>query len=331
MTHRFTLEPYKGLNTRYTCPNCNQQRCFSHYIDLAKTINFPNHVGRCNREQKCGYHFKPKDFFAQKSNINNTFLNYKDLTNSIKCQTLKPSFIDIQMVNRTLTNYSENKLFQFLSSKLGSSVTIQLMQRYLVGTANHWQGSTVFWQVDFDLHIRTGKIILYSSKTGRRIKKPFNHITWVHSLLHSEEFNLKQCFFGEHLLLLDTIRPVAIVESEKSALVASYYLPQFLWLATGGKNGCFRQENLKVLQGRNVVLFPDLGATEYWNQKTCMMKDIGIEVIVFDYIEKSATPEQRNEGYDIVDFLLETKQPKVNLQSIIEENKVLKLLIKGIG
>ncbi len=317
MTHRFTLEPYKGINSRHTCPNCSHAKSFSRYIDLAKTVTFPNHVGRCNREQKCGYHFTPKDYFTTDPNINNTFHDYVDLSNSIKNQSIRPSYIDISLVNQTLTNYSENKLYQFLSSKLGYSETLRLMQRYFVGTANHWQGSTVFWQIDINLRVRTGKIILYCSKTGRRIKEPYNHITWVHSLSHSENFNLRQCFFGEHLLSQDTIRPIAIVESEKSALVASYFLPQFVWLATGGKNGCFRYENLEVLRGHKVVLFPDLGATEYWRQKTDIMKDMGIEVRIFDYLEKWATPEQRNEGFDIVDFLLEAKYPKNILQPMI--------------
>ena len=35
---------------------------------------------------------------------------------------------------------------------------------------------------------------------------------------------LKQCFFGEHLLREKTM-PVAIVESEKTAIISSVYLP----------------------------------------------------------------------------------------------------------
>lgn len=34
--------------------------------------------------------------------------------------------------------------------------------------------------------------------------------------------------FGEHLLSSDQQRPVAFVESEKSALISSFYLPQYL-------------------------------------------------------------------------------------------------------
>jgi hypothetical protein len=42
--------------------------------------------------------------------------------------------------------------------------------------------------------------MLYNANTGKRIKEPFNHATWVHSVLKLPEFNLQQCFFGEHLL-----------------------------------------------------------------------------------------------------------------------------------
>ncbi len=41
--------------------------------------------------------------------------------------------------------------------------------------------------------------------------------------------------FGEHLLPMNRGKPVAIVESEKTALVAAYYLPEYVWLASGGK------------------------------------------------------------------------------------------------
>lgn len=64
-THRFILEPYKGISTRHTCPNCHRQRCFSKYIDTEKQIQFPEYVGRCDHEHKCGYHFTPRDYFEQ--------------------------------------------------------------------------------------------------------------------------------------------------------------------------------------------------------------------------------------------------------------------------
>ena len=139
-----------------------------------------------------------------------------------------------------------------------------------------------------------------------------------------------QCFFGEHLLPGDNSKPVAIVESEKSALIASSYLPQYLWIASGGKNGCFRDENLSVLSGRNVVLFPDLGATDDWSARISAMERMGITVKLFDYLEKNATLEQRKNGFDLADFLLEIEQPQAIFQSMIAKNPALNLLIKEL-
>ena len=48
----------------------------------------------------------------------------------------------------------------------------------------------------------------------------------------------------------------------------SHFIPDYIWLATGGKNGCFNSEAMQVLKGREVTLIPDLGATEQWNAKS---------------------------------------------------------------
>ncbi len=75
---------------------------------------------------------------------------------------------------------------------------------------------------------------------------------------------MKQCLFGEHLLAdsSSSAKTVAIVESEKTALVATLFIPDFIWLATGGMHECFNSEAMQVLQGREVILFPDIKATE---------------------------------------------------------------------
>ena len=192
-----------------------------------------------------------------------------------KAQTaiaVSTSYIDGNIVRQSLKCYSTNRLYLFLASQLGESSAMTLMETYQVGSSKYWDGATVFWQIDHKSKVRTGKIMLYNAETGKRIKEAYNHVTWVHSVLHKGNYNLKQCFFGEHLLSENKTRPVALVESEKTALIASYYLPQYLWLASGGKNGCFNENSLSVLAGRSVVLFPDLGVTEYWQGKIEVMK-----------------------------------------------------------
>ena len=272
-THRFILEPYKGIATRHTCPECHKKRSFARYIDTEGKIEFPPYVGRCNHEQSCGYHFTPKDFFEKNPEKNETFT--KDESISYKKREMpKPlptSYIDENIMRSSQKCYEANNLFLFLSSQFGEAATLSLMEKYHVGTSKHWTGATVFWQVDNQGKVRTGKVMLYYPETGKRVKEPYNHISWVHSLIPHKDFNLCQCFFGEHLINKDKTKPIALVESEKTALIASYYLPQFLWIASGGKNGCFKTKSLSVLKNRDVILFPDLGATTVWQDKLPMM------------------------------------------------------------
>lgn len=170
--------------------------------------------------------------------------------------------------------------------------------------------------------------MLYNPENGRRIKEPHNYITWVHSLLKKENFHLRQCLFGEHLLSSDQQRPVALVESEKSALISSIYLPQYLWIASGGKNGAFNRDAMSVLRNRRVLLFPDLGATDYWNSKMEMIRNLGIEVSLFDFMERNATKEERDAGYDIADFLLREETKEAIFNRLVTLNPALKTLVE---
>ncbi len=88
--------------------------------------------------------------------------------------------------------------------------------RYRIGTSNHWPNATIFWQIDQQQKVHTGKIMLYDYHTGHRVKDPFNHIAWVHKSENTKNFHLKQCLFGLHLLRPDT-KIVAIVEPEKDS------------------------------------------------------------------------------------------------------------------
>ena len=204
------------------------------------------------------------------------------------------------------------------------------MKDYRVGTSKHWHGSCVFWQSDINGCVRTGKVMLYDADNGKRVKHPFNHVTWVHSLLKLPDFNLRQCFFGEHLLPMNRSKPVAIVESEKTALVAAYYLPEYVWLASGGKNGCFNADALRVLRGRQVILYPDIGATDQWRHKLSLLRDLGIEASIFNYLEEVATDDERTAGLDIADYLLQIEPDQAVLQAMIRRNPTLQKLINDL-
>ena len=169
--------------------------------------------------------------------------------------------------------------------------------------------------------------MLYNPATGHRVKAPRSYVSWVHTELGLEHFNMKQCLFGEHLLADFPAKAVAIVESEKSALVASHFMPDFVWLATGGIHGCFKADTVAVLKNRAVILCPDLGAKEVWQEKAQLLSSICSKVVFSDKLEQCATSEQREKGLDIADFLLMTDTPMMTLQKMIKRCPSLQTLI----
>ena len=127
-----------------------------------------------------------------------------------------------------------------------------------------------------------------------------------------QELNLKQCFYGEHLLR--NKGRVAIVESEKTANVSDHFLKKkgFIWLATGGSNGAgfTKPEVCRVLKDRDIVLFPDLGKFDKWTEKAReIQRIIPCKIIVSDLLETNARPEDKARGLDIADYLIANNGP----------------------
>ncbi len=230
-------------------------------------------------------------------------------------QTRPISFIPDKLLHESLKAYEQNNFVVFLADRFGVEIIKALIKKYFIGTSKLWPGATVFWQIDVCGKIRTGKIIPYNKDSGKRIKSSLTKVNWAHKALKLVDFNLQQCFFGEHLLKENLNKPVAIVESEKTAILASIYIPQFIWLATGGLNGCkWIDGNVNtVLRNRRIVLFPDLSKPEskincfdVWGQKAKQLADQLPDsiIIVSDLLEKKATITERHEGLDMGDFLL---------------------------
>jgi len=278
---------------------------FTRYLEVDTGNYLAEYVGICNHANSCGYHFPPGKYFQTYSNSTGTdlkqqlkarnYLQFKKKSNN------NPDYIEPSHMNNTLINYTENKLFQFLKTIIDTATLEKIARQYRLGTCNHFGvGTTIFWQIDITGRIRTGKMIKYDPQTGQRVKKPFPLTNWVHSVHYSKTFNLCQCLFGEHLLNKDPLLPVALVESEKTAIIAKALIPDYLWLATGGLKE-FKQSKLEVLKGRRVVAYPDLGAYNYWLK--CLTK-LNIHITISDFLEKNSSKEQHDKGMDVADFLL---------------------------
>ena len=110
-----------------------------------------------------------------------------------------------------------------------------------------------------------------------------------------------------------------------------HFISDFVWLATGGMNGCFNKDAVEVLSGREVVLVPDLGAADKWKSKLPLLQSICKQVLVSSILEDNATDEQKTNGLDIADFLLMTETPQMILQRLIKRHSTLQHLIDSLG
>lgn len=108
-------------------------------------------------------------------------------------------------------------------------------------------------------------------------------------------------------------------------------------LQTGGKSQ-MKEDKLRVLSGRTVLLFPDADGYSEWKQRAESMTYC--KAIVSDLLEKHATPKQKADHIDIADWiifqiqegkLMSTANHLVEaekiLQQMIEKNPVLQKLI----
>lgn len=302
MDHRYILEPYKGISSRYQCPQCQKNRIFSRYINTETGEQLPDHIGRCNREVNCGYHYTPKQHFIETGqSFEGEIKPFKPLKEFIRPEAMAVSFIPAEALKGSLRGYENNHFVTYLISLFGEELSGQLISRYFIGSSKHWPGSTVFWQIDAKGRARSGKIMLYSPITGKRVKEPYSHISSVHQVLKLPDTKPPQCFFGEHLLKGNS-KPVAIVESEKTAIIASLYLPQFVWLATGGLQN-LSPARCHVLAGRMVTLFPDLNAFEKWEVKSSILNSFA-SLTISDLLEKRACQVEKEQGLDLADYLL---------------------------
>jgi len=217
------------------------------------------------------------------------------------------SFIDPGILEASLKAYDKNNFVSFLKSTFGETLTMQAVKAYKIGTSTARPGANVFWYVDDSQRVRGGKIMLYDATTGKRQ----SFFSWSHSRLKLDDFNLKLCFFGDHLLRSNPSKNVGIVESEKTAIISSLLFPDMVWLASGGKSG-LNPYKFESLRNRTVFLFPDLtkpgdkeSCFELWSKDVDRIKGIIPGVFeVSDYFESRATDQEKESGSDLADYIL---------------------------
>lgn len=116
------------------------------------------------------------------------------------------------------------------------------------------------------------------------------------------------CLFGEHLLKGNETKPVALVESEKSAVLAAWFYPEFVWLATAGLNGASADDfkRLGLDDGRLVRVFCDADPVRKLPKAYQILSELKANVKLNDLY-----PERVDKS-DIADYLSEGLRPDLS-------------------
>lgn len=306
---------------KFNCPQCGKKR-FVRMYDFEAKEYLPEEVGRCDRESSCGYHMTAKQYFESIGK------GYKPVLKEIEVKPEVVDFMPVEYVKQSMSGYEKSNFASWLTSLFGETIADKTLLKYLVGRSKNDNGKAcIFWRIDKEGKVRTGKIMCYNPETGKRNKDAIT--TWVHALknergqhLFTQPYNFKLCFFGEHLLDENPEKVIGIVESEKTAVIASIFKPDMVWLATGGNSGCKWREwaVFNVLKDRNVVMFPDFGYFNKKIEKTCfdewleraekIKERMPCNIQVSSILEDSLGAEERANDFDLADLLIKRNDNK---------------------
>jgi len=289
----FQLEKYKGGSSRYTCPQCKKSKEYTRYINTQTNEYLPYEYGLCNRRDKCGYHLAPSDAFVSKPEL---------LETNTQTPPKEVKYIASSLLKQSLESKYPNHFKEFIS-KLHPNGN-DVLERYKIGTSKKWKGACIFWQIDKEERVSRGKIMLYDSFC-KRVKKCIGS---VHHELQIKELLPPEELFGLWLAFepKSKDKTIALVESEKTAIISSLFVPEYVWMATGALDK-LNFKRLERIKNRKLILFPDLRKNEAyfsWEKKGEELKILGFNISTNNFLEKYASQKEKEEGLDIADYLL---------------------------
>ena len=242
---------------------------------------------------------------------NNRQPEQQQTTNTSTMETVKPIIQEVMDV--TLPNgrniLGRCPLTDLLLRIFPREQVLNAVKDYLVGfesfDTHSRDGSVLFWQVDHLGIIHNAKRIYYKAG-GHRDKKVPPCIIWAHR---------PQCLYGLHRYNQESRhKPVAIVESEKSALIMSIVKPEYLWMACGSLNN-FNERFLEPIREASIIAYPDVDyqrdsqsgksiSFALWLRTARQLNRQGWDIEVSSLLEDTATTPQRLDKIDIADLAI---------------------------
>lgn len=312
--YKYRLARWNERDKSLRCPRCGRGRgSFKEYLlEDGTPVDAVGHTcGLCDHTSSCGYHLPPNEYYKMNPD------ERKDYTSQAAERKPKKRIeIDVKLANKARTCYEINSFVRWARSLTWSeeqATRLEMaLELYNVGTTK--DGGTIWWQIDEEYIVRTGKKMRYGDDGHRLKDKEGNAVgmNWIHAMMkfNQDEYELVQCLFGEHLLKVFPDAVVCVVESEKTAILMSAYdseaFKTHIWLATGGKYN-IQEMKLYPLRNRKVLLYPDKDAVEDWRER---IKDIPYkDLIMYDSWIKNVWKPEDGEKADIGDSMLRLIRP----------------------
>ena len=352
MRYRYRLATYRECKAHRewntTCPACGRKGKFVPYIDTATMRPVDDRqCGRCNRESNCGYHLPPREMPSPNPLPKRELAGIAEPSPSLR-ERAGGEDAHYEKMRRACEQSQPwgSHLVTWLRTRFSREAVADAIKRYRVGGTP--DGATLWWQIDSQGRVRTGKAMQYNPLTGHRVKESGGAVNWAHRMRRygePTELVVEQCLFGEHLasprdgarlgtanlqvagpkgkskhpaaapaeesfVALGMAHPapsLALVESEKTALIMSLVCPDKAWLATGGKQN-LKQQMLWPLLGHEVAVYPDADALADWQQRILRLnRELGhrlyIPVWYYNLMDHEVP---RREGWDLADVMTET-------------------------
>lgn len=273
-------------------------------------------------QSKCGYHLTPRQYFQQNPGARPQGDAWREPPEWLKRSkndpgtsqtTPKPAAAICELpkdvVEKTIRVTPPSNFVKFLDSLFDPIITEGIVFEYNLGVTK--AGETIFYQQDMTGRYRGGKVIQFNPETGHRIKDSDCPVCWVmqrfkRKRLIPESWKMTQCLFGEHLLSKYPDRVVCLVEAEKTACICAGLVPDYIWVATGGKSQL--GDKLNVLKNRDVVVYPDVDAYEEWKAYFEPGKWPNVELS--DRVQEMATEEEKEQQADIADIVIRLLKQK---------------------
>lgn len=286
---------------KYICPQCNQKSFVAYVYRASNEVVDVKKYGRCDRESKCGAHLNP---YQDK--------NFAPI-NIIPKPPIEKEIFPIFPEERLLQRLSNNRTDQDNFYAFCKSLTISddHLKKWNICSDNN---KTAFVFKNIANQPVNVKWFLFLPD-GRRDRN-FNSFS-LKQPKKSDPINGKQvikkyqlCLFGEHLLDPLKDRTACVVESEKTAVLASFFYPQFDWVACGSSNGLSDGTNetsdkLTPLFGRKVYWICDADKAGRSNSSINNLKKYEINHYVIDLF-----PE-RKDGFDLADAIIAGLRPEI--------------------